>query len=160
MNKIFDYSELTLSQMIEKISTARFFHLPKMVAEALRKLSASPSYTPPYKVYTAIINQSGTNIPTLIVLENTLNITLTPTRNNIGEYTFSLGESRLNLLNTTIDISNVKFTSNPSTSKASYTIIHNVDYQFQVFTHQAGNSTWNKTDDNFRNNKLEIRVYN
>lgn len=39
MNKIFDYKNLTLNELIEKISTARFFHLPKMVAEALRKLT-------------------------------------------------------------------------------------------------------------------------
>ena len=39
-----------------------------------------------YKVYTAIINQTGTNDPVPIVLENTLGWPIIWTRNSIGEY--------------------------------------------------------------------------
>ena len=67
MNKIFDYTNLTFNELIEKISIARFFHLPKMVAEAFKKLPA-----PKYKVYTALLTQSGTDAPVATVLENTL----------------------------------------------------------------------------------------
>ncbi len=42
----------------------------------------------PYKVYTAIVSQSGTNNPTVAVLENTLG-TVTATRNNAGVYYLS-----------------------------------------------------------------------
>ena len=70
MNKIFDYTNLTFNELIEKISIARFFHLPKMVAEALRKIPTIPE--PTYKVYTALLTQSGTNAPVATVLENTL----------------------------------------------------------------------------------------
>ena len=70
MNKIYDYTSLSLTELIEKISTARFFHLPKMVAEAFRKILQYDSR--PYKVYTALLTQSGTDAPVATVLENTL----------------------------------------------------------------------------------------
>ena len=69
MNKIYDYTSLSLTELIEKISTARFFHLPKMVAEAFKRLIPE---SPKYKVYTALLSQSGTDAPTAVVLENTL----------------------------------------------------------------------------------------
>lgn len=40
-----------------------------------------------YKVYTAILNQTGTNAPTAIVLDNTLGATISYTRNAAGWYT-------------------------------------------------------------------------
>jgi hypothetical protein len=45
------------------------------------------SYSAPYKVYTALLSQSGTSAPTAIVLENTLGVTPTLTYNNVGDYT-------------------------------------------------------------------------
>jgi len=47
--------------------------------------------TPPlYKVYTALIQQSGTNNPTAIVLQNTLGGLINWTRNTQGVYTGTL----------------------------------------------------------------------
>lgn len=43
-----------------------------------------------YKVYTAIISQTGTGNPTATVLENTLGATITWTRTNVGEYNGAL----------------------------------------------------------------------
>lgn len=40
----------------------------------------------PYKVYTALLTQTGTNAPTAIVLENTLGFEPTITYQNIGIY--------------------------------------------------------------------------
>jgi hypothetical protein len=42
----------------------------------------------PYKSYVAIVNQSGTNNPTVSVLENTIG-TMTVTRNAVGVYYFA-----------------------------------------------------------------------
>lgn len=42
---------------------------------------------PSYKVYTALLNQSGTDAPVAVVLENTLGITITYIRNVAGDYT-------------------------------------------------------------------------
>ena len=43
----------------------------------------------PYKVYTALLSQSGTNAPTATVLENTTGQTITLTRVNVGVYQMS-----------------------------------------------------------------------
>ena len=40
----------------------------------------------PYKVYTALLSQSGTNNPVATVLENTTGLTITWTRTGGGEY--------------------------------------------------------------------------
>ena len=45
--------------------------------------------TRPYKVYTAIVNQSGTNEPVVTVLENTIDSTLTLVRTSVGVYRLS-----------------------------------------------------------------------
>jgi hypothetical protein len=44
------------------------------------------TYTPPYKVYSALVSQSGTNAPTAIVLENTIGA-ITFGYSSIGFYT-------------------------------------------------------------------------
>jgi hypothetical protein len=46
--------------------------------------------TPTYKVYTAVLTQSGTNAPTANVLENTLGGTVILARVGVGEYTATL----------------------------------------------------------------------
>ena len=110
--KNYDYESLSLSDLINKIDTSRFFHLPKMVAEALRKLqtliansggggveSISGDYIDntdplnpilndprPYKVYTALLTQTGTDAPVATVLENTLGGDVTWTYDDIGSY--------------------------------------------------------------------------
>lgn len=43
-----------------------------------------------YKVYRALLSQSGTNAPTAVVLENTLGGTLVWTRSNAGKYVGTL----------------------------------------------------------------------
>lgn len=44
----------------------------------------------PYKVYTALLSQSGTNAPVATVLENTLGGTVVWTRNSLGNYSATL----------------------------------------------------------------------
>lgn len=159
MNKIFDYTNLTFNELIEKISIARFFHLPKMVAEAFRKLNSRPSYEPPYKVYTAIIRQVNTDAPTLQVLENTLNLTLTPIYSSPGRYNLS-PNVLLPLDKTTVDIGTPHPDANTSTAKFQYTIIQSTDSLMLLNTFQAVTSTWVQSDNCIRNNRFEIRVYN
>lgn len=45
----------------------------------------------PFKVFTAVVSQSGTNAPVITVLENTLGATVAPSRLSTGQYflTFS-----------------------------------------------------------------------
>ena len=156
---MYNYSSLTLDQLIEKIANSRFWDLPKMVAEALKKLSASPSYEPPYKVYTAIIRQVNTDAPTLQVLENTLNLTLTPSYSSPGRY-FLSPNVLLPLDKTTVDIGTPHPDANTSTFKFQYTVIQSTDSLMQLNTFQAGSSIWLQTDNCIGNNIFEIRVYN
>ena len=159
MNKIFDYTNLTFNELIEKISIARFFHLPKMVAEAFRKLNSRPSYEPPYKVYTAIIKQVDTEAPTFTVLENTLGLTITSSRSSGGNYNLS-PNVLLPLDKTTVDIGTPHPDANTSTIKFQYTIIQSTDSLMQLNTFEAVTSTWAQSDNCIRNNRFEIRVYN
>ena len=67
------YTELTFTELVNKIGSSRFFDLPSMLKEAFTRLANTPSGDPrPYKVYTALLSQSGTDAPVAIVLENTL----------------------------------------------------------------------------------------
>ena len=65
----------------------------------------------PYKVYTALLSQTGTNAPTATVLENTLGGTIVWTRNLQGEYygtltgAFTLGKTYVTIVNgSSIDV--------------------------------------------------------
>lgn len=66
---MYNYTELTFTELVTKIGKSRFFHLPKMLEEILGRLVPQE---PKYKVYTALLNQSGTDAPVATVLENTL----------------------------------------------------------------------------------------
>jgi hypothetical protein len=54
---------------------------------ATQLVKGNGALTVGYKVYTALISQSGTAIPTVTILENTLGFTPTFTRSNVGLYT-------------------------------------------------------------------------
>ena len=58
-----------------------------VVADASGNLSAVASVdSRPYKVYTALLSQSGTNAPVATVLENTLGGTVVWSRGSVGLY--------------------------------------------------------------------------
>jgi len=59
----------------------------------------------PYKVYVALLSQTGTGDPVATVLENTLGTTLTPSRTNVGQYLLTLGTGTFDFDKTTCIIS-------------------------------------------------------
>lgn len=61
-----------------------------VVADASGNLSASATSTSTYKVYTALVTQSGTSGPTATVLENTLGGTVVLSRVSAGQYKATL----------------------------------------------------------------------
>ena len=100
--------------------------------------------TRPYKVYTALLSQSGTNAPVATVLENTL-----------GEVTFS---SLDGIYNTATSIG--LFTNNK-------TIVflgagNDPAYSNQVFVEDINTILFNvsTSEDAMNNTSIEIRVYN
>lgn len=66
---------------------ARLAHLNDLVDQVNNNAPTPPAQ--PYKVYTALLTQSGSSAPTAIVLENTLDNPVTLSRNNAGDYSIT-----------------------------------------------------------------------
>ena len=112
-----------------------------------------------YKVYSAIVNQTGTDAPIFTVLENTLGVTLSPTWNGSGNFLIT-PDVDLPVANTVMFLGTVKPSANTSTTKYHYTIIHSAVDLFNIKSFQASSSTWSQSDNCLWNNYFEIRVYN
>ena len=103
----------------------------------------------PYKVYTALLVQSGTNAPVATVLENTLGGTIVWSRNGAGDYSATLTGGFI--LNKTAMFMTDSFSLYKSRLRR-----FNADI-LSLYTTQAGNST---TVDSALDSTVEIRVYN
>jgi hypothetical protein len=103
----------------------------------------------PYKVYTALLNQSGTNAPVATVLENTLGGTVVWSRNNNGSYLGTL---------------NLAFTENKTTILATggsvFALISGGSNTVNNFSLVVNNSAGSNSDGILSNATIEIRVYN
>ena len=97
----------------------------------------------PYKVYTALLSQSGTNAPVANVLENTLGGVPTYQRNTQGAY-------QLTLSNAFINLKTALFITDSSAS------------QLRIYRSSASviNIEMSTGDNTLLNNTIEIRVYN
>ena len=104
----------------------------------------------PYKVYTALLTQSGTASPTAIVLENTLGVTITFSYVGVGQYTLT-ATGALTVNKTWVIFNNVD--SNAGT------ITYNVKSLngFDILTRSLGGVTTNGI---LNLTEIEIRVYN
>lgn len=105
----------------------------------------------PYKVYTALLNQSGTSSPTATVLENTTGLTITWNRSGAFQYNTNEG-----------------FSSNPNKIAVFFNYANNGalkvfgsntystggDYKVGIFLDSAG------ALEGMVNSTIEIRVYN
>jgi hypothetical protein len=105
----------------------------------------------PYKVYTALLNQTGTTTPVATVLENTLGVNPIWSYDSIGYYLFT--QTGAFPINKTI----VRIGNEGSTD--FYTLIFRTDDEIGVFTSLLNNIGIG--DDNLLyNTSIEIRVYN
>jgi len=102
----------------------------------------------PYKVYTALLTQTGTSAPTAIVLDNTLGGTIVWTRNVQGTYTGTLNgaftTNKTALFHTVTNSNSISMNSNNSNSVV-----------ISVNNFSAG-----AIDGGLANTTIEIRVYN
>jgi hypothetical protein len=107
---------------------------------------------PTYKVYTALMSQTGTNAPTAIVLENTIGSILW-TRVSTGVYRATLADTFL-IDKLFIPCPSNGFDSSVNTGGggASYKLARNNDAIIQLTT--------SSTDDVLNYTPIEIRVYN
>ena len=193
MKNLSDYSEFSLNELINKISTSRYWNLPKMLAEAFRRLLTrvealedSPSggiesvtgdfvdntdpLNPvledprPYKVYTALLTQSGTNAPVATVLENNTGLNITYQYLLVGKYAISLN-SPVPKQTVTIEMSNFRYGS--TLGDGGILFLEMIDDVANIGTYELHTkfrtnaaATISFLNNALLNNKIEIRVYN
>lgn len=107
----------------------------------------------PYKVYTALLTQSGTSAPTAIVLENTLGGTVVWSYFNIGSYIGTL-TGAFNTTKTTVQITRGNPSITPFTTNMAGQCLGNNSFGITTF------STTSYVDSQLSNCTLEVRVYN
>lgn len=105
----------------------------------------------PYKVYTALLSQSGTDAPTAVVLENTLGGTVVWARSTTGVY-YATSGYRFTDNKTTVFINNHRQDSN-------VTIECTNNNNVSVSTYGTSAVPFSGVDGRLLNNAIEIRVY-
>jgi len=109
----------------------------------------------PYKVYTALLTQSGTNAPVAVVLQNTLNGNIVWTRIDKGIYIGTLLNSFINN-KTGVIINNTAYASDNQITTVDVLTTSTVNIQTSYTT----NGVFGLEDGCMYNNLIEIRVYN
>ena len=104
----------------------------------------------PYKVYTALLTQSGTDAPIATVLENTLGGDIVWSRNSVGNYTATLLGAFIDNKTT------IQIIANRGKGHTATSSVNDVD---SVFLGMA-NAVNSLADDILENTPIEIRVYN
>ena len=152
----------------------RIRNLEQRVVDLYNKFKNLPSgETPtpvdsrPYKVYTALLSQSGTDAPVATVLENTLGYDIVWSRLNAGGYTATATEFAIEDFNKFYCNIGNKLPSGASTDISSYiveasTLPLGSPSSFEVYTKTILNSTGVVTrgDNMLEFTPIEIRVYN
>ena len=116
------------------------------------RVKALEDNAPKYKVYTALLTQTGTSAPVATVLENTANLNVTYTYNSSGFYIFDF--VKLSSEKIVIDVY-TKYGTYGNTINNSYTINPtSVNGTISVSSSGLG------ADGSMVNLPIEIRVYN
>jgi hypothetical protein len=106
----------------------------------------------PYKVYTALLTQTGTNAPIATVLENTLGVNITYARQNSGYYQINASSNIFIEVKTAIIVGN-----SSNTTFNQYACIWNSDSQLVLSTSDGASI---RMDEILYQTFIEIRVYN
>ena len=115
-------------------------------------LEQAKGYIRPYKVYTALLTQSGINPPVATVLENTIG-NIVWSYENLGVYSANL-ISGFPTDKTIVNILNVVKNASDSPNICSWAINDSTDSKIIIQTESAN------FDDILYNTPIEIRVYN
>lgn len=111
--------------------------------------------TRPYKVYTALLSQTGTNAPIATVLENTLGGNIVWTRIDEGIYIGTLSNSFIEN-KTGVIINNTAYATDSQITTADILTSSTVNIQTSYTTE----GVFGLEDSCMYNNLIEIRVYN
>ena len=106
----------------------------------------------PYKTYTALLSQLGTDAPTANILSNEANLTVVFTRTSLGKYKATLS-AEIDRTKTPVLIGSGELFYINSASFQSTTIIN-------IFTYDITAGVVTYYDDRLENTFFEIRVYN
>lgn len=109
----------------------------------------------PYKVYTALLTQSGEDAPTAIVLQNTLGGNIVWSRIDEGIYIGTLSNSFIEN-KTGVIINNTAYASDNQITTVDILTTSTVNIQ----TSRTTEGVFGLADDCMYNNLIEIRVYN
>jgi len=116
--------------------------------------------TPKYKVYTALLTQTGTDAPVATVLENTLGYNITWGYSNVGVYT------AIGLPNTFEDdkFAFIQGAGNSSSLASLWAYNGSIDFSQMILEcydlGNVGSGSFDLKDDILINQFIEIRVYN
>jgi hypothetical protein len=138
---------------VNKIGSSRFFDLPKMLKEVLSRLSPQE---PKYKVYTALLTQSGTDAPVATVLENTLGGDVVWSYEDVGNYYGTLNTITPEKTTITVGTSTSSFLQNPV---LILTGVSSGYVEIGVGEIDLAGSAFNPKDEDFNSNLVEIRIY-
>lgn len=127
-------------------------HYFTKINEIIDYLNNLVSYSPPYKVYTAILNQGSTDAPTAIVLNNTL-----------GEVTYSYEDVGIYLINSnglfTFNKTWIYLKDNDGNQQGVFVMVgQNDENSINIFS--FSDYMVSASNDILNNMSLEIRVYN
>ena len=106
----------------------------------------------PYKVYVALLDQTGTNAPTATVLENTLGFDITWVRTNFGRYT-SVEDFAYNKTVSFIGGAD----GNNTYPESAYRTIGGFGNKLQITTKNPNSGSFE--DDFLGKTPIEVRVY-
>ena len=106
--------------------------------------------TRPYKVYTALLTQTGTSAPTAIVLENTLGVTPTLGYDGVGQYSIN-ATGAFTIDKTWIIFNSVNY--NAQTISNNIKVLNGIIILTRSMTGTSIDNVLNSTE-------IEIRVYN
>ena len=138
--------------LLEKINNLTWYDLINKLKDILKGLAGQGGGDPrPYKVYTALLTQSGTNAPVATVLENTIpGFSITPNRSFTGLYQLNCTPA--------LDINKVYFDVINTQVFSGFIISKEITVGDIVQISTKNGST--PTDGILSRTPIEIRVYN
>ena len=150
--------------LLEKINNLTWYDLINKLKDILKGLAGQGGDSRPYKVYTALLSQSGTNAPVATVLENTTGLNITYGYSLVGKYSVSLN-SPIPKQQVTIEVSNFRYSN--TLGDGGILFLEMIDDVTNIGTYQLHTkfrtnaaATISFLNNALLNNKIEIRVYN
>jgi hypothetical protein len=135
--------------LAEKIKNLNWVNSINKLKDILKELAGQGGGgdSRPYKVYTALLSQSGTDAPVATVLENTLGETIGFTYKGVGSY---------DIISTTLTNLDLVYATIQNTGDTNFEIFYNDINDLQIQTFYEGSLA----NDLLYYTPIEIRVYN